>query len=416
MKRFWEKLTKNSTWIIFLVMLFLFMPVAFNKEPQTDVKAIMTAVGIDKNDDEYEVSCLMVIPTTEKDPNSDLHLVSAKGLTISQAINQLSHNIGKEVGLAHCDIIIMNDEAIEDNITKTLDFFIRGYNITKKAYVVNCPEGAKEMLSTVMKDKSVSAILLANLVNSEDNAVMGVGSDIDLIYRNYFEKSGVNRLNVFELEKNDEGSQQSSQSNGQESGSDSSTSSGGGSGQGEEKKLVSNNKLVFLKNGVKSCEIEQTEATLYSIYKGQIDRGYLFLDNVNDNEKENAKMGVDLVKIKRNNDYVFENGKPTIKCNITLVVALHEIYESETNVEQADNTKTHISKEVKDEIKKKFSQSAERILSVSKENKTDIYEFYNKFYKYKNKEWKKYLEGLESSDEYLQDCQVKLSIKIKDKF
>lgn len=411
MKKLAKALSKKGTLIFFLVVLFVFLPTAFNKEAQTDVRAIMTAIGIDKSNDEYEVSCLMVIPTIGTDPNSGIQLVSAKGETVSQAVNQLSRDLGKEIGFAHCDIIIMNDEAIEENITKTLDYFIRGYNITKKAYVVNCPEGAKEMLKTTLKEKSLPTLLLANLVNREDNAVMGVGSDVDLIYRNYFEKSGVNYLNVFELEKDDSESGGDSQNSGENGGSSSSMG-----GQEEQKKLTSNNKLVFLKNGVKSCEIEQDEGTLYSIYKGQIDRGYLYLEDVEEKEKSHAKVGVDLVKIKRKNKYVFEDGKPTIKCKITLVVALHEISDEELDETQVDNSRTHIGEGVKEAIREKLTESANIILEKSVEHNTDIYEFYNKFYKHNNKKWKEYFEGLENKEDYLNDCQIKLEITIKDKF
>ncbi len=411
MKKLAKALSKKGTLIFFLVVLFVFLPTAFNKESQTDVRAIMTAIGIDKSNDEYEVSCLMVIPTTGTDPNSGIQLVSAKGETVSQAVNQLSRDLGKEIGFAHCDIIIMNDEAIEENITKTLDYFIRGYNITKKAYVVNCPEGAKEMLKTTLKEKSLPTLLLANLVNREDNAVMGVGSDVDLIYRNYFEKSGVNYLNVFELKKDDSESGGDLQNSGENGGSSSSMG-----GQEEQKKLTSNNKLVFLKNGVKSCEIEQDEGTLYSIYKGQIDRGYLYLEDVEEKEKSHAKVGVDLVKIKRKNKYVFEDGKPTIKCKITLVVALHEISDEELDETQVDNSRTHIGEGVKEAIREKLTESANKILEKSVEHNTDIYEFYNKFYKHNNKKWKEYFEGPENKEDYLNDCQIKLEITIKDKF
>lgn len=411
MKRILKTLSNKGTLIFFLVVLFLFLPTAFNKEAQTDVRAIMTAIGIDKKQNEYEVSCLMVIPTTGQDPNSGLQLVTAKGPSVSKAVNQLSQDLGKEIGFAHCDIIIMNDEAIEDNITKTLDYFIRGYNITKKAYVVNCPDGAKEMLKTTLKEKSLPTLLLANLVNREDNAVMGVGSDVDLIYRNYFEKSGVNYLNVFELLKDDSESGESGGTGQESSGQDS-----GSSQSQQQKKITSNNKLVFLKNGVKSCEIDEDEGTLYSIYKGQIDRGYLYLEDVSEDEKSHAKVGVDLVKIKRKNKYIFEDGRPTIKCHITLVVALHEISDEELDEEQVDNTRTHIGKGIKEAIREKFNVSANKIIEKSIENNTDIFEFYNKFYKHDNKKWKEYMASLENQEDYLKDCQIKLDITIKDKF
>lgn len=423
MKQFFGKLAKNKTWIVFLLLALVFFPKAFYREAESDTRAIITAVGIDKKDDEYEISSLMVVPSNTSDPSSNLYLVSAKGKTVGEAFNQMSHNIGKSIGLAHCDFIVVNDEVLDDDITKTIDYFVRQYNITKRAYVVNCAGGAKKMLETALNTKSLSTVLLTNLVQKDNKSTMGAGSNIDTIYRMYFGKSGITYLNVYDIEKPEE---QGVQSGGQESGGESGNSgeqggqnSGGGSGGGSEKeeneKIKGTEKLLFLKKGKKVCDINKEETLFYEIYNKSLRSTFMLLENISDSDKTNANVGLDIIQIIDKNSFYFDDGKPTIKCEMTLIVALYEICDSKTSVEQMDNAKTHIGDNIKEAIKEKLKKGADGVMDKSRGNNIDIMKFVDVFSKRKSKQWEKFM-STHSEDNYLQDCQIVLDIKIKDKF
>lgn len=421
MKHFFKKLSKSKTWVVFLLLTILFFPKAFYLEAESDTRAIVTAVGIDKKDDEYEVSSLMVVPSNSSDPGSNLYLVSTKGKTVGEAFNQLAYNIGKRVGLAHCDFIVVDDKVIEEDITKTIDFFVRQYNITKRAYLVNCKDGAKKMLQTALNEKSFSTVLLSNLVQKENHSTMGVGSNIDDLYKKYFSESGVTYLNTFEIEKpeddNSGGEDTQSSGGGESEQSGEQGSSGGGSGGDKpQEKIKGTDRLLILKNGVKTCEIEDDETMFFEIYNHTLRSTYMLLEDVTDGDKNNANVGVDVVKIKCKNRYSFENSKPTITCDISMVVALYEVCEDMTEIEQVDNAKTHIDEKIKDMIRSKLQNGAENILSKSKKNNADILEYSTLFTKRKNKEWKEYRNSLSDTDNYLNDCVIKLNIKIQDKF
>lgn len=420
MKHFFKKLSKSKTWIVFLVLTVLFFPKAFYLEAESDTRAIVTAVGIDKKEDEYEVSGLMVVPSNTSDPGSNLYLVSTKGKTVGEAFNQLAYNIGKRVGLAHCDFIVVDDKVLEEDITKTIDFFVRQYNITKRAYLVNCKDGAKKMLQTALSEKALSTVLLSNLVQKENHSTMGVGSNIDDMYKKYFSESGVTYLNVFEIEKpeNEEtggGSQSSGGGEGRQS-DEQSMGSGSQSGGESQEKIKGTDTLLILKNGVKLCQIEDDETMFFEMYNHTLRSTFMLIENVEDEDKNHANVGIDIVKIKCKNHYYFKDKTPVIKCDISMVVALYEVCEDMTKIEQADNAKTHIGDNIKSMIKEKLSNGAESILSKSKENNADILEYATLFSKRKNKQWKEYLSSLDDADKYLENCQIELDIKIQDKF
>lgn len=424
MKRFFKKLVKNKTWIVFLLLGIIFFPKAFYLEAESDSRAIITAVGIDKKDDEYEVSSLMVVPSNTSDPGSNLYLVSTKGKTVGDAFNQMSYNLGKRVGLAHCDFIVVNDDVLEEDITKTIDYFVRQYNITRRAYLVNCSDGAKKMLETALNSKSLSTVLLTNLVQKENQSTMGVGSNIDNIYKMYFSESGVTYLNVFDIEKPQEeekseggGESQTSGSGESGEGDDASTSSGGSSSPNvEQEKIKGTEKLLILKKGVKSCQIDGDQTLFFEIYNGTLRSTFILLDDINDEDKQEASVGIDVVKVRCKNKFCFDDGKPTIKCDINMVVALYEVCDDKTSPQQMDNARTHIGKEVKEAIKQKLQEGADDILQKCKQNNVDILGYATKFSKRHNKEWQKYLDRLDNNSNYLDACQIKLDIKIQDKF
>lgn len=423
MKHFLRKLAKNKTWIVFLLLALVFFPKAFYREAESDTRAIITAVGIDKKDDEYEISGLMVVPSNTSDPSSNLYLVSTKGKTVGEAFNQMSHNIGKGIGLAHCDFIVVNDEVLEDDITKTIDYFVRQYNITKRAYIINCASGAKKMLETALNTKSLSTVLLTNLVQKDNKSTMGAGSNIDAIYRMYFGKSGITYLNVYDIEtpeddKSQGGGQESSGESGnssEQSGQSGGSDSGGGSQNKEKEKIKGTEKLLFLKKGKKVCEIDKEETLFYEIYKKALRSTFMLLENISDSDKSNANVGLNIIQIINKNSFYFDDGKPTIKCEMTLIVALYEICDTKTSVEQMDNAKTHIGENIKDAIKEKIKKGADGVMEKSRQNNIDIMEFVDVFSKRKTKQWEKYM-STHSEEDYLQDCQIVLDIKIKDKF
>lgn len=418
MKQIFQKLSKNKTWVVFLILALVFFPKAFYLEAESDTRAIITAVGIDKQEDEYEVSSLMVVPSSTTDPGSNLHLVSTKGKTVGDAFNQLSYNLGKRVGLAHCDFIVVNDDVLEDDITRTIDFFVRQYNITKRAYLVNCSGGAKKMLETALNEKGLSSVLLTNLVQKENHSTMGVGSNIDDIYKMYFSQSGVTYLNVFDLESEEKGSDnanESSSSGSQGATEEQNDASSGSQGDGKEK-IKGTERLVMLKKGVKTCEIDSDETLFFEIFSHSLRSTYMLIEDVSDEDKQNADVGVDIIKIHSKNKYYFDDDKPTIKCDITLVVALFEVCDDKTTVEQMDNAKTHISDQIKGKIRDKIENGAKSVLQKCRENNIDILGYANKFSKRNYNKWRDYLASLGDEEQYLQNCEIVFDIKIQDKF
>jgi spore germination protein KC len=134
-----------------------------------DETIIITTVGIDKEGDQYNLTALAVIPKGSEDINSNLEVFEAKGDTISQALDTISLDTGKKIGLAHCDCLILSQEILEDNITKILDFFIRTANLTTNATIVATDSQANKLIEATKSSNNLLDLSLKNIVSYQEH-------------------------------------------------------------------------------------------------------------------------------------------------------------------------------------------------------------------------------------------------------
>ena len=138
---------------VFVFFLVMSLPQAIYESAEFERRAIFTSLGVDKSDEGYEVSGLVIIESTPESISSNAQIVTSKGRDFSEALYKLSISLGKEIGLAHCDAFIVSEELKDDDIIKVLDFCVRGNKLTQNAKVITCKGKAKDVLQVNMEKK-----------------------------------------------------------------------------------------------------------------------------------------------------------------------------------------------------------------------------------------------------------------------
>ena len=64
-------------------------PTTIYKQADNHTRLVATTIGIDKSDDGYEITTLAVIPKVSTDVNANLEIFSAKGKSVSEALNNI---------------------------------------------------------------------------------------------------------------------------------------------------------------------------------------------------------------------------------------------------------------------------------------------------------------------------------------
>ncbi len=399
MKYLW----RNKIAFIVVLLLVFFAQPAISLPEQSKTENVVTAIGIDKLEDEFEISLQYILPYKSGAEN-ELKLSSIKGKNLSEALELMALHFGKNSGFAHCKMIILNDLACSENITSIFDFFIKIKTNTNEMFIINTNKSAKDLLSS------------ANSLNSDLYIVMNCNcytayqrhyQELEKIgdyYDSYFGETKCLVLTVMNVEEEEPSS--SSSSEGSSTGASSndssgSSSSGSSSSSSSQKKLKNDGILAILKNGKKILELTEEESVNLSLFNKAILDHFFTVEHFSDDLYTDAQITFDIynkgLKIKTS----FVDGVPHYTLDLKLNVRLNQITSDVIKSDYYDLSKINIS----DKLKKALSDNVrERLVSAEanfKANKYDVVDCFSHFYKFQNKEFKQYLNSLVEGEYFL---------------
>lgn len=132
---------------IFLLFFLLLLSGCWNYQELNEY-AIVTGMAIDKNDDKYEVSFLIANGNKSEDQTAKTSLLSGEGVTIYNAIKDISLASPKELYISHLSVVIMSEDIAKDGISNLLDYLLREPQSHQNFYLLISKDyNAKDILS-----------------------------------------------------------------------------------------------------------------------------------------------------------------------------------------------------------------------------------------------------------------------------
>ena len=424
------RLMKNKIYFIFIICVCLLFPMAISLPSIANTSLVVVALGIDKVEDEYETSIMMLVPKQSGAFNQSLEVISAKGETVRQALNQLSIHTGKRIGLGHCGMIILNDEALKEDIMKSLDYLIRDTQVDNSCVIVNTNESSKKLLNANKNLKKLYGIDSAGILDFLSNYVFLEETNIEEIVNSKLSNNNVSFMAYMVLTDDetdglDVGKKgESGASSGDTSGGDTSGGGGGesesgedGGGQsGEDKKVVSNLGQISLLLDGKKVAVADEEIMKGLFWLGQKQSKLEFLlTHYSDENLMDADLSF-IVKDKSvSKDYKFVGNKPVINLNINASMKLNEIvspYEKDLFfVSYADYVNDTMKNAIITQVKTEVVNSIQFLI----DNKTDIIEAYRGFEKFHYKQWNTFLDSLTDKKDFLKEIDFNINVTITSK-
>lgn len=414
-----KKMSKNKIFYVFVFLVIILFPGTLYKTAQSESRAILTAVAIDKIDDELEITSTVLTPGGGTKFSDNLQIVSAKGDSISDCFEKISSNLGKTIGLAHAELIVLGDEIIKDNAYKYLNYFISTNNLTTNAVIVNS-KVAKDVLIVDKENPALANTTAKQIVQYDSQYHQSVQTNLDRFFLDYFSTSALTmlpRLEVVELdetnkESSSENSEALTQSQNDQSSSDNKSQSGETGGSN---KIIQNNgKMVLLKKGTLVAELDGETNKMFYLLKNPKNKGTFQVDNIND---EFVKDGNVILEVVRKNTITktdFINGKPFVYFNIFMVLKLDEYVVSSDNINSIDSTQSKITPQVKNAVEEKIKTKTAEIFEICRENDVDMFGLYKKFNAYHNREFKEFMKNRTFSD-FLNELNISMDITIRGK-
>lgn len=406
MKKTFECLKRFPVLIVLLIIAVFFMPSSLAKPLETVRNAVVTAIGIDYENSEYEVSLISFLPTPTKDYIETYNINSVKASTMSDVMVKAGMHLGKNVTLFHTEVAVLGNSLLQNDVSKALDYLSREESLSNSCILIATNSSAKEMLKFLQENESNPSERIRELMHYNAQHVNCENSSVESFYKGFYSPVKTSFMPYLELKsnKNDDGvmlnnsagSKQSSQIN-----------------QSEEKKELKNEgKVVIFKNGkrVDVFSPEVMQGMNFLKYKKTQDN--IVLENFSDGELTNAKVVYFLNKKKIIKIPSFENGVPVMNYAIKLYLDRVEMYKDRNELQrtiQLNNINEKSKLEIESKVKKEISKAIEKL----RENKSDLIEVYSNFYLKKRKDFVSFLKNLDDKDDFLSFVVFNFNIEVE---
>lgn len=443
MKKFISIVKHTPVLLMLIVILLCFFPHAIVAPPESVDNSIITAVGIDKKDDQFEVSLLTFLSYPNQTYTESYEVFTSTGETLSEALTKAGLQVGKNISLFHVHTTVISEKLLEEDIAPALDFLVRVASLPQSCVLVATNVDAKTFLDFITDLDSQTEINLEELSFYNSNYVYWNDTTISAFMKGYYSPTRSSMLSFFPLSKGDvdgipvedssasegsggedggmlggalgggggAGGQEGGQSGGQGGSSQGATGAGQGSGDQSKVELINDGSEIIVKDGKMAAVIDRNTLRGLNWFNSKTEGTTLALDQVEDENFTNANL-IYRINAKQVLDNVeYENGYPVYAVDLRVYVSLVEV-----NGSKEDRAKKHepsyISEKVRERMEEEIKKQINSSLQLLIENKCDVLEIYEKFYRNKRAETKMFVKNIGDPDEFLSHVVFKFTISV----
>ena len=406
---------KMIIWVSIVVLIISFQYT--NQPAQSQTQAIATALAVEQTEDNLiEVSAVILTPIPAS--TSKRKAYTAKGIDITSAINNISLQLGKQIGFGQCDIMALGDKLCETNALKALDYLTRTKRVGRNAVLLNFSGKTEEFANCVVQINDSLSLKVSEIINFNREYIVATETNIESFFKGCYGKLGVSMMPKIKISKTKSDNaipikvQEASSSQSETSGS-----GGSSSGQQSEELYFTNDGTTSIfRDGKKFTEIKPDEVKYINLLQPENVLGTFMLENVNSDIFKDARVVLDLTSKEMEFSLEFKDGKPKIIYDIELYIMIDEIIEAEKTENLLHTENWFVDDSVVNGLVNKIKENLDVVVNRLKEDNIDITEVYDKFYKFKNKKFTKFLETLENKKDFLKDVEFEYKIKIHSSY
>lgn len=417
LKRLW----KNKILLILIILALWLVPITVSVPEQSSTECIITAIAVDKQEDEYEVT-LQYIKPAEATATESLTTATGKDKSVHRAIEKLNAQLGKFSGIAHCRVIVFSKEACQNGLTEILDNFIRQKTNSNNMLLVCSTKKAKDVLTTA---KNLDGDLYSFLNNSAFSNELKDYEDLVTVGDFYETLFGINnaiKINVIDTKKQEEeGSSGGASSSGTSSGASGEGSSGSGSGgtggnTSVQSELLNDGRSLILKNSKPLIVLSGEQSDNLDWFNSDIKKTSFQVKNFSDENFDNASFVFDVYNKKLSVNVYFKDGKPHYDLSVKLFIRTSEITKENLTEQDYEAQQQKYSKKLFDEIKKTIIKKLKSAEADFKENKYDVIKCEEAFFKFKTKEYKEYKSKMPQDKEFIEEVEFNYFVEVAKGF
>ena len=403
---------RNKILFAVILLVVVLFPNIIAMPQQSRTENIITAIGIDKNDYEYEVFVQYVIPYAESEKNS-LKIMSGKGVSVGEAIENMDMEYGKNSGFAHCRALIFNDKACEENLAEILDYLLRIKTNTNDILLVNTRDSAGKVLECVGNlDNEFYTIINSNGIANDQRKYQDLKSIGDY-YNSQLGESKSIAINLIDVEEND--SQSEADSSGGEYNDKSGGAKSGGSSsntQSDAQKIKNHGELIIIKNGKKITSLTQDESKALSWFDNQIKESSVVVKNFTDGLYKNADLNFYIYNKRGRISTSFVDGKPKYTYHLKVYLRTAQIIQNGTKMDVYEVNKKKLSDKLVYQITENIRSELFSAENHFKSYDYDVVKCNEDFHKFHPYKYADYLKTLSYGESFIKNVDFEYKIEI----
>lgn len=321
--------------LIIILIAFLFFSNDFGL---LDVQktALILAVGIDKEEDDFIITSQIALPQDSKQGKSTQSVqIVSRGKTVADAFEEINAKTGWYPKLVFCHLIILGEDAAKEDVFSALDYFLRDEYFSDNCQLATCDGTAKALLNvSALVDPSSSAAISKVLSAHAERVGTVLPSTIHAFSIGYYGDAKSGLLPVVTTQpqqeptkknKNDAPSEQGGSQNGQngqsgQSGSQSGGSEKNGQNTGQEqqdKPVFSARETALFLRGRRVATLTAEETFAYSAVKKSLKLAPFTVQTTENACTLTVKQNESKSTLK-----VSDDGKASLKIKLTLTTGV----------------------------------------------------------------------------------------------
>lgn len=405
MKKYLSQLFKTPMLLVFLIICLIFAIPAVGQTAEINRYSIATVLGIDFDDetDEVLVSLLTFTPVAEQTFTENYKVVTAKGRSVSEALDFAGLNIGREIGLSHTKLVVLNKGLLDKDVSLYLDYLARNKFLGSETRLVVAESSTKDVLEAVQKLDSESSIKLSEVLSFNEDYIYASEASFQSFFKGMFGPTKVSLVPMISLRGEDEGLAVSGEATSSE---DSNTDPNEGT-----KEIENNGKTVVFKDGKLNTILEGLDIKKINLINGNFSTGSVVLEHFSDENFDDAKLTFEILDKDIRSKVIFQNNIPIILMNGNCTVSLSEV-QTKDGVVKKNVEFTGISDSVKNALEIKFKELISQGIEIMRDHKIDVIDFYTLMSNSNHKAFEKFLSTLEDKDDYLNSIVFKIGANI----
>ncbi len=368
--------------------------------------AIITAIGIDKDEDKYSITAQIAVPEEDSSHTEKkrTHL-EGKGVTVGDAIREISDITGWYPQLVFCNLIVLGNEFSKENVLTVLDYFAKTLRIQDSALVVLSSEKASDLLKESSPLDAISSFALQKILYKKSGFNKDVAEiNIKKFCSNYYSLASSSYMPVIKSITQDDSSSQESSSGGSQQSSMNAGSQKQKSSSDNGKTLFSAKKTALFKRGIKVGELTEDGTMILNLLTKNCADSSISVTDVLDEDLTSTNYLLRIFKNRKSLYFEVDEDSITLHAKIDVYCKIADQNSKNSSVSLSKNNP--LPENVKDKLKEKLYSNAEDFFQTIKSTECDILGLEQKLYRFHNKFYQTY------KDNYIDKMNIDISVSV----